>query len=398
MFTVCWVSSGKPLHVDFADSYPGSMSDSTTPAPRRRARDRVRRWFASTPYVSYLQAPQRMPFLQVAKMGTAAVVTWGVCWLLLPHATPAFGVIAALLVVQPSVNQSFSKAIERSVGVVIGVLVAYFAVLIFGVTGWLILTAVVVSLLLGWALRLSPSSAIQIPISAMLVLALGATTPGYAVDRVIETLIGAIVGVIVNLAIVPPVLTRPASEAISALGEHVAQSLDAMAGLLSQPSSPQDRTSALIEARLLRPMQQKAATAVAAAEESLKFNPRRGNHRVDVAQDARVLALLTILVNRVLLMHRAIVDRYDDDLLREPITESLSTEMARAAHDLRVVLQRADLTTESSVLVEADQPALTAPLRVATPGSEHWILLGSLLEDMRRVREEIVAVRDAAAR
>jgi hypothetical protein len=40
--------------------------------------------------------------------------------------------------------------------------------------------------------------------------------------------------------------------------------------------------------------------------------------------------------------------------------------------------------------VTADIPALTAPLVIAKPDPRHWILVGSLMEDIRRVREEIM--------
>jgi hypothetical protein len=35
-------------------------------------------------------------------------------------------------------------------------------------------------------------------------------------------------------------------------------------------------------------------------------------------------------------------------------------------------------------------PALTAPLVIRPPASTHWILIGSLMEDLRRIRGELV--------
>jgi hypothetical protein len=32
---------------------------------------------------------------------------------------------------------------------------------------------------------------------------------------------------------------------------------------------------------------------------------------------------------------------------------------------------------------------LTAPLSVAAPNSRHWVLIGSLVEDLRRIHDEI---------
>src|ERR1700710_2181862 len=178
-------------------------------------------------YAKLILSTTRVPFLQVAKTSVAAILAWVACVLLLQGLTPPFAVIAAILVVQPSVTQSFGKALERVVGVVIGVVLAYFVGLFLGQGSWGILLSVVGGLFLGWALRLGPTSSIQIPISAMLVLVLGSTTPGYAIDRIIETAFGALIGVAVNLLIVPPVALQPVHEAVSGLGDEVANVLDA---------------------------------------------------------------------------------------------------------------------------------------------------------------------------
>ena len=156
-------------------------------------------------YAKLILSTSRVPFLQVVKTSVAAILAWVVCVVLLQGLTPLFAVIAAILVVQPSVTHRSARRSSALSAVIIGVILAYFVGLFFGQGSWAILLAVVVALLLGWALRLGPTSSIQIPISAMLVLALGSTTPGYAIDRIIETAIGALIGVAVNLLIVPPV-------------------------------------------------------------------------------------------------------------------------------------------------------------------------------------------------
>src|SRR6478736_2677695 len=123
------------------------------------------------------------------------VLAWLAASLIVPGELPVFATIAALLVVQPSVNQSVGRAIERSLGVIVGVVVAYAVGLAFGTNSWIVLVAVVVSVLM-----LTPGSANQVPISAMLVLAIGASNPEYAFARIGETILGAIIGVIVNIA------------------------------------------------------------------------------------------------------------------------------------------------------------------------------------------------------
>jgi len=81
-------------------------------------------------------------------------------------------------------------------------------------------------------------------------------------------------------------------------------------------------------------------------------------------------------------------DNYDESLLGEPTVAEIATELRRAAHDLRLVGRDPEGTEPTTVTAEL--PALTAPLAILRPHPTHWILIGSLLEDLRRVREEII--------
>ena len=341
-------------------------------------------------FAKVLQASDRTPLLQVIKTAVAASLAWFLCLLILPGDLPIFGTIAAILVVQPSINQSFSKALERTVGVIAGVIIASVGLAFFEVTSWLILGSILVALLVGWAFRLSQSTTAQIPISALLVLTIGAQTSGYAVERILETVLGAAIAVVVNVIVVPPVRLGPAQDAIARLGAEVANSLDDLGRLIARPSTVEERTSALVSARLLRPMQTRAAAAVTSAEESLRFNPRRSAHRTSLERDSELLDTLQVLVLRVPGMIRALDDRYDETIHTEPTAAGLAAEVSRAAHDLRLVLRSVDAGSGDREPTTAEIPALTQPFRVLAPSAAHWILIGSLLEDLRRVREVIV--------
>ena len=120
-----------------------------------------------------LRTSRRAPFLQVAKSAIATVAAWLIAGWLIPGPPPVFAAIAALLVVQPSLNQSLGKALERSVGVIAGVVIASCLALAFGQSTWVVVLAVAVGLLIAWALRMTSASANQVAISALLVLALG---------------------------------------------------------------------------------------------------------------------------------------------------------------------------------------------------------------------------------
>lgn len=346
---------------------------------------------------TFLRTSSRGPLLQVLKTSVAAIISWLLCNILLDQPLPIFAAIAAMLVVQPSVNQSLAKGVERSIGVVAGVVLAYGVGLLFGNSSWIVLGVIVLSLLLAWALRLTPGSANQIPISAMLVLAIGAQTPDYAVNRIIETVIGAVIALLVNVVIVPPVLLGPAHLAVSRLANGVASTLDGLSASLRTQQSREQREALLAGARELRTLRDAADETVSKAEESLMFNPRGGRHRTVLDHDRRFLASLTALVTQVLGMARAVHDHYSENLAADPTVHAISVELQRAAHDLRLLARepvtRAPGADEPSPIT-ADLPALTAPLVIAKPSKENWILVGSLLEDLRRVRNGIIGGPD----
>jgi uncharacterized membrane protein YccC len=340
--------------------------------------------------IASLRASSRSPLLQVLKTSIAAIVSWVACNLFLGEALPIFAAIAALLVVQPSVNQSLAKGVERSLGVIVGVLIAYGAGALFGHSTWVVLGVIVVALVIAWLLRLSPGSSNQIPISAMLVLAIGLQTPGYAVDRVIETVIGAVVGLIVNAVIVPPVLVGPAHDAVSRVADALADILRTIATALREPQDRASLDAMLQRARELRAIRDAASDALGRAEDSMTFNPRAGRNRLLLAHDRALFASLTVLVNTVPGMARGLHDRYDPTLPEDPVAGSIAVELDRAAHDLLLLVPDTRRPPEDRDPITAELPALTTPLVIAKPDPQNWILIGALLEDLRRVRKEIV--------
>ena len=333
------------------------------------------------------RASRRQPLLQVAKSAIATIAAWLVAGWLIPGPLPVFAAIAALLVVQPSVNQSVAKAIERSVGVIAGVIIASALALAFGQTTWVVLVAVAAALGVAWLLRMTTGTSNQVAISAMLVLSLGAATRDYAVDRIVETVIGAVIGFVVNFALVPPVALAPAQESVDTLGDEVASSLDRLAAALAEPQSPARLEELMLTARLMKPMLATAGDRITAAADSLTLNPRIRSHRDELEQLEASLARLGPIVTQVIGMTRTVYDRYDASLSGEPSVRAIAEQLRRAASDVRRVMRRTNPDPASPATTSI--PALTAPLAIGAPTSAHWILVGSLLEDLRRIHEAL---------
>ncbi len=345
--------------------------------------------------VSNVQAKKRIPFLQVAKTVIATVAAWFVALLIFPDQLPIFAAIAAIIVVQPSINQSLGKAIERSTGTILGVGIALLASLLLGSPSWLVLLAIVVALFAGWALKFTPGTSNQIAISAMLVITIGAATPEYALGRIFETIIGAAIAVIVNAVIVPPVALSPSKDAIAILGSNIADVLEDLGSVLRRPTSHEVLVDIHQRSRLLRQQLNTAQSTLRGAEESLRFNLVKGTHQEQINQQQALLNQLAVLVTRTIGVARGVLDNYEESIISEPGVSDISEEFIRAGHDLRILVRDAGLPAMGQEHPATQEiPALTKPISVRAPSGGNWILIGFLLENLRRIREEIIGSLD----
>lgn len=332
---------------------------------------------------------ERASLVQILKAGLAALVAWFICLLIFPDSMPIFGTIAALICVQENISQSLNKSIERFVGVVGGVSVAIGAGLLFGAPSWLFIAAIFVSLTLGWVLRLTGPSTTQVAISALLVIALGGQDMSYGGERIIETAVGGIIGVLINAFLIAPVSTSPASIAVHTLVDRTADSLDRIAQALLEPQTAEQMQDMLMYARDLREERREVHALLRSARESLKLNPRSKRYRDQLRVDDELFQHLQHIVTQVLGMSRALTDGYDPSITDDGSVKGLAEEFRRAAHDLRHVGYRFNLDSDQVV----EPPALTAPYKIVVPNTEHWVLIGALMEDLRRTRISIVELQ-----
>lgn len=326
----------------------------------------------------------RPSILQLLKAAAAAILTWFVCLLVYPGQLPIFGAIAALIVVQDSVDQSLTKGIERVVGVLLGVSVALGAAAVFGPQAWLFIAAIIVAMCVGWLFRMSPTSTNQVAISALLMIALGGLQLDYGFERLIETAIGAAIGVALNALIVAPVRISPVRVAIDQLCRQAADVLSRIADSLAEPRDRAWLAEMHASARALQEERTRVNGLLRQARESLRLNPRGGRYREELAEDDAIFQRLQPITQQIIGMSRAIYDLYSPDLVEVPAVVGMVEEIRKASHDLERLGQPRDATSADN-----EPPALTAPYTIPRPHPDHWVLIGSLMEDLRRMRGRI---------
>ena len=158
---------------------------------------------------------------------------------------PLVAALTALLVVQATASSTLSSGVQRVLSVVAGVALAIGFSALVGLTWWSLAILVAASIVVGQLLRLGPNL-IEVPISAMLVLGVGyaAGAQELGLNRAVETLIGAAVGVLVNVVFPPAVGSRYAGQAVQRLAEEIAALLDEAAeGLGGGSAGPAGRAT-----------------------------------------------------------------------------------------------------------------------------------------------------------
>jgi hypothetical protein len=226
------------------------------------------------------------PGWRTAKTALAAVLAYELArWLLGDQVPPLLAPLTALLVAQLTIFETVKSGLERVGSVVAGVLVAVLLSKVAGLSWWSLGIAIFASLVIGQLLRLGEHQ-LEVPISAMLVLAVAGQAPSAAEGRVLETLIGAAVGVAVNALLGPPVYVQPAGDAVGDLADDLAELLRTMGEELTDAWSGEQARGWLRRTQELDTPLHAAGIALVRGEQSLRLNPR-GRRVLDGATTLR---------------------------------------------------------------------------------------------------------------
>lgn len=318
----------------------------------------------------------RTPGLRTAKTTLAAVVSFAIAERLGTSAAPVLAPLTALLVVQLTMYETLANGLQRVASVLAGVLVAVGVATFVGLTWWSLGGVVAVSLLLGRILRLGPQL-LEVPISAMLVLAVGGSH-NVAAGRVYETLIGAAVGIAVNAIIVAPLYVQPAGDALTELAERMAEFLRQLADQLRAGWSREAADRWLNRARQLGAEVAHADRTLARTEESARFNPRGGQARE--AQPRLRIGLTGLEHCQVTLRSvcRSLLDR----------TYFVPAEQAASAYSEEIRLALADVLQAAAGAVER-VPAVTSAVGPADAARAE---VDVAVAELHRRRDELAAL------
>ncbi len=243
----------------------------------------------------------RQQVFLAAKTAIAAGLAWVAALAADPHSRPYFAPLAVLLVVQPTVYDSLSRAFQRVAGIVVGVAAALAVSQFLAPSAWSIGIIIFAGLLAGWTARLGPQGAVQVPVSALLVFLIGRATPGYGGERIVETLIGA--GVAVIAVLLSPSAPGPDAVMSRALAplRRCTEILRAVSTGIGSPWTPDQAASWRLDALTLVDTIATARREYQSDRLSTRWNARARRERAALGRaDEALLSGERIAIYRVL--------------------------------------------------------------------------------------------------
>ncbi|MEU7137369.1 FUSC family protein [Streptomyces sp. NPDC046261] len=356
------------------------------------------------PLTTLVRRHREPAVVQAVRSTLAAVISYVVALQLSNEPAPLTAPLTALLVVQVTLYSTLTTGIRRVNSVVAGVLIAIGFSALVGLTWWSLGLIILASLVIGRFVR-AGEFVPEVAISAMLVLGVTRVAET-AWDRVLETLIGAIVGLLFDVLFVPPVWVQPASQAIEHLSRRMGQLLQRVGDEVVGHTPVAEAAARLHEARRLDHDIVQVDASLRQAEDSLRLNPRVKEgllFRVVLRTGLDALEIAAVVL-RVLC--RTLTDlakeRTQEPLFPTEVGESLQDvfrHLARAVESFAVLI-----TTQVSANAEEAEDRLVRELAAGRASRDRaadlllesvrrhprqWQLHGALLAEVDRILDEL---------
>ena len=275
--------------------------------------------------------------VQALKIALSASLSWALAQWLFGSPAPIYAPITASFVALITIRASIRDAYQRVLGVLVGIFVAIGLGELMGLHAWSIGAIVGVGFLVGKLLRLEPGAAAQIPVTGLLLIGLGQGA-GYAENQDLDTLIGAVVAVLVNIVVVPPNRVSEARQAVDQLAQLAVDVLSEMADGIAEPWTRGQADRWLRQSRGNRQLVNRAEDEADTAVDSLRLHPGRRNWTDVLDQVHRALGALRVIGVQVSVLARTLRDIAD----RIPTHKDRQLPMPRAAELLRTTAGAVD--------------------------------------------------------
>ncbi|GAA4530063.1 MULTISPECIES: FUSC family protein [Nonomuraea] len=342
---------------------------------------------------------EREPLLQGIKLTAACVLAWWLVARVLQDRMPVLGAIGVLLTFSATAYGTVVRGVQQVGAVTVGLFGAGGLILLLGINGITLAILVAGGLVVTRLLNL-PKQNVQIPITALLVFALGAT---YSLERLVDLLLGAVIGILANLVVLPPRYVEEARREMAELAGDLS-SLSAAMGKGVRGAWGEDEARSWLErSREVDARLRESQEVAEQAAESVRLVPlRRRRQDEQLDQVAEAMTCLDHAGLQLRGIARSLTDLAAgvrglpaEDVHRVPAAlgdELLAISKAFAAFG-RLQLGRGsvrDLGRLRTALRESGEHQVLVAERVPdTENVQLWSLHGAMLDQCATIRHEL---------
>lgn len=205
---------------------------------------------------------------------------------------PYLAPLTVILCMQETVQYSASYAVYRIIGTIFGITVSVSIISHLEVNGWTIGLLLLGGMLLPVIFRVHKTIIHQVALTILLVFVFVHKTNYYVSDRIRDTIIGALIAIIVHIVIFPPNYVKEARSTLNQFGFHLVQLFEKTAIWINTNCDPVTGQHLRKSITTLLQELHEVQKDFKLAEKSLKLNPFPKNKKQILKQNEQLLSQL----------------------------------------------------------------------------------------------------------
>lgn len=293
--------------------------------------------------------------LLAAKTGAAVAAAM----LIAPHMPgsvddyPYYAPLGVLISMYPTLMGSVRSVLQTLFGLAVGIALAMLVIFIAVPAWWIVPLAVAAGVLVsgtGWF----GAGQEYVPIAILFVLIIGGSdAEDYSLGYLTQMLLGAVIGLLVNVIVPPAPLAGAASAQIAGFQQKLSTHLEDIAAALRQ-SWPPEIDEWARDAGSLVETSRAVQDALAAADDSKRANPRAWLRRVDTTSEHARLEALDAVAHHVRDISECLADTIWERPAALPLDPALVEPMSAACHAVSTAVADAGSTRSQYRTVRAE--------------------------------------------
>lgn len=228
----------------------------------------------------------------VWKMAIASALSWELAKLVGSH-HPYLAPLSVVLCLQNTIDQSIKHSIHRIAGTAIAIILTAYIVNYLDMNGWMLGLLILGGTLIVMGLRFDATVIQQTALTIVLVFTFEQKSKDYAIDRIVDTIIGAAIAIIVQMFLFPPDFTKKAAASLQQLSQQLSKIFLELSNWLQSESNQGKRNLMEYKINLFLQELHHAKDTLNTAAKSLKFNPFSKKHKIFLSVYQKELAKIS---------------------------------------------------------------------------------------------------------